>query len=203
MITLIHGLGSRVKNISLELTNEKPDSVAWTINRDCPVGHREIFPNGINGIEIIDTPCRKLVAALGSINHNLDGLPDSVNKVFDAMQLPKPEKYSLGIVLRPHFWKTKNIHEFCEEIRGALQSTNGMIPTLCGSNRFEIMSVLGERGISQLTDEMAHDLDRPIDSIRKFLLEWWRVLNCETIISNTQQTTLIWPHKFINLKTYK
>ena len=197
MITLIYGLGSRVKNIALELTNDSPDVVAWTINKDCPVGHREIFPNGIEGLEIIDVPCRRLVASMGNIKRQEFKLIETVNRVFSAMELPSQERRELGIIYRAHFWKSPPLPEFLASVKIAAEKTSGKIPTLCGSNRREFMEILGERGIAQATSEMTHDFDRSADDQRKFLLEWWRVLHCEKILSNTPQTTLIWPHQFI------
>jgi len=197
VITLINGLGSRVKNIALELTNDKPSVVAWTINKDCPVGHREIFPNGINGMEIVDVPCRKLVASMGNIKRQECKLPETVNRVFAAMELPAQERRELGVILRSHFWKTKPLTDYLTEIESAAANTSGKIPTLCGSRRREVMGILGERGIAQTTSEMTHDFDRSADEQRQFLIEWWRVLHCETILSNTQQTTLLFPREFI------
>jgi len=197
MIHLIYGLGSRVKNLSLELTNEKPSQVAWMINRDCPVGHQEIFPNGIAGIEITDVPSRRMVASMGSVKHRVEGISESVNRVFVAMELPTQERHELGVILRAHFWKVKPLTEYLAEIQSATQKTTSRIPTLCGSHRREVMEILGERGIHQTTSEMTHDFDRDADDQRQFLFEWWRILHCETILSNTPQTTLIWPHQFI------
>jgi len=197
MITLIYGIGSRVKNISLELTNEKSEVVAWTVNKDCPVGHREIFPNGIEGLEIVDVPCRRLVASMGNLHHRKEILPETVNRVFAAMELPAQERHEIGIILRAHFWKTKPLADYLSEIKTAAASTSGKIPTLCGSHRREVMEILGERGIAQSTSEMEHDLDRSANEQRQFLLEWWRVLNCEKILSNTMQTALLWPHNFL------
>jgi len=197
MIHLIYGLGSRVKNLALELTNEKPSQVAWAINRDCPVGHREIFPNGINGLEIIDVPCRRMVASMGSNRHRAEVLRESVSRVFAAMELPAQERHELGVILRAHFWKVKPLTDYLAEIKSAADTTSGKIPTLCGSNRREVIKVLGDRAILQTTHEMTHDFDRHAHNQRDFLLEWWRVLHCETILSNTPQTTLIWPHQFI------
>ena len=198
MITLIHGLGSRVKNISLELTNQNPATVLWTVNKDCPVGHRDIFPNGIEGLEIVDVPCRRLVASMGNRTHQKELIPESVNRVFAAMELPAQERCELGVILRSHFWKVKPLKDYLSEIQTAAASTSGKIPTLCGSHRREVMSILGERGIAQTTSEMSHDFDRSADDQRYFLHEWWRVLHCETILSNTPQTTLLWPHHYLN-----
>ena len=201
MITLIYGLGSRVKNISLELTNDEPDVIAWTINKDCPVGHREIFPNGIEGLEIVDVPCRKLIASMGNIKRQECKLIETVNRVFSAMELPSQERRELGIIYRAHFWKSPPLPEFLASVKIAAEKTSGKIPTLCGSHRREVMEILGDRGIPQTTKEMSHDMDRNACDQRQFLIEWWRILNCDTILSNTQQTTLTWPHEYIKKLT--
>lgn len=197
MMILIYGLGSRVKNLALELTNDEPQPVAWTINKDCPVGHREIFPNGIDGLEIVDVPCRKLVASMGNIRNRKELLPETVPRVFAAMELPAQKRRELGVILRAHFWKTKPITDYLAEIESAAANASGKIPTLCGSHRREVMEILGDRGIAQTTSEMTHDFDRSADDQREFLHEWWRVLHCETVLSNTTQTALLWPHQFL------
>jgi len=199
MIALNNGIGSRVKSISRELACPVPRRIDWIINHDCPVGFRHVFPNGIDGLDVIESEQGRRLGQVYAQNPDETRIAESVQKVFAAMELPDVGQFSLGILYRGFFWKIKPLEAFLAEIREELPKHIGLVPTLCGNARAEIMAALDGRGLPQTSNEMAHDFDRQSDSIRDFLLEWKRVVHCKTVLCNHHQTTLLWPNRFLTL----
>ena len=191
-IPLTHGLAGRVKLLSRVMAMDNPDPVAWCIGSHFTFGHREVFPNGINGVDIVDEPIGKRIGFLWNRGKtDIAKMQESTCQIFDAMDLPVVPNRELGIHFRGHRSDGKSIDDFEDEIRLSMDETTGEIVTLCDSQRARIGDILGERMIHQKTHEITHDMDREDLDVRAFLVEWWSLMNCQRIITNCPNSSLV------------
>lgn len=196
-IVLVHGLGSRVIYLSRILAIGERLEVDWCIGPECPCGHREVFPNGIPGLKITDSPVGNRIGHLWSPPVDESKLPDAISRIFAAMELPPVEPLELGIMFRGRFWDGLTIPEFEPIILSALLETSGPVATLCDSMREEVCQIIGERAMRQTSRPMAYDMDRTQSDVRPYLAEWWRLLNCRRIESNCLQSSILYPRRFL------
>lgn len=196
-IVLVHGLGSRVAYLSRILAIGDGLEVDWCIGPECPCGHREVFPNGIPGLKITDSPVGNRIGHLWNPPVDESRIPAAVRKIFAAMELPDPPKCALGIMFRGHFWDGLTLPEFAPAILSAMMETAGPIATLCDSMREEICRLIGPRAILQASRPMAADNDRRESDARPYLAEWWRLLNCRQIVTNCPQSSILYPYRFL------
>jgi hypothetical protein len=68
---------------------------------------------------------------------------------------------------------------------------------LADSHRDELRAVLGKRFVPCASRPLASDLDRDPTDVRAYLLDWWRLLNCERILTNCPLSLALWPHAFL------
>ncbi len=197
-IPLIHGLGSRVIFLSRILLSREEVTVDWCIGPECPCGHREIFPDGIEGLTITDSPVGNRVGHIWNPPVDRAILPDSIREIFSAMQLPEPPKCELGVMFRGHFWDGQTLEQFAPTVLSAVLETKGPVATLCDSTRSEVCEMIGPRAIPQTSRPMAHDMDRTESDARPYLAEWWGLLNCRRIVTNCPKSSILYPHQFLN-----
>lgn len=193
-IPLTHGLAGRVSLLSRIMAADDQRPVAWCISRHFPYGHREVFPDGIEGVDLVDEPVGTRIGYLWSGATDEGKRAEAVRRLFAAMKLPDVPRLELGILFRGHRPDGKRLAGFSDDIRAAMAETEGGIATLCDSQRAEIREILGGRMIAQATPEMTHDMDREGLDVRGFVGEWWALLNCQRIITNCPMSSLDWPH---------
>jgi hypothetical protein len=185
-------MAGRLSILSMVMAMDAPEPVAWCIGRQFPFGHREVFPNGIDGVEIIDEPIGKRIGFLWNRGKTDPSKRQyATRRIFAAMEIPTVPTRELGIHFRGHRKDGKSLDGFSPEIREAMAETAGEIATLCDSKRVEIGEILGNRMVHQTTHEMANDMDRERLDVRAFLLEWWQLLNCRRIITNCPKSSLV------------
>tara|TARA_R110000868_G_scaffold59271_1_gene181950 strand:- start:1268 stop:1801 length:534 start_codon:yes stop_codon:yes gene_type:complete len=171
---------------------DQPDPVAWCIGRHFPFSHREVFPHGIEGVDIVDEPIGKRLGFLWNRGKtDIAKMQECARQLFDAMDLPTVPKRDLGVHFRGRRADGKSLADFEDEILSAMAETTGEIATLCDSMRWPISQILGERMIPQTTHEMTHDMDREDLDVRAFLVEWWSLLNCQRIITNCPNSSIV------------
>jgi hypothetical protein len=196
-INLIHGLGSRVNYLARVIALDEGHNVDWCIGPECPCGHRVVFPNGIDGLEIFDSPVGQRIGHLWNPPVDEAKLPEAVRRIFAAMGLPPVEECELGVMFRGRFWDGLTIPEFEPAILFAMLETSGPVATLCDSLREEVCGIIGQRAMRQTSRPMAHDMDRTESDARPYLAEWWRLLNCRRIVTNCHQSSILWPFRFL------
>lgn len=180
--------------IARAIASDPAPEIDWIIGPECPCGHREVFPSGIPGVILSDSPH-------GNRRGFLWMTPEPPNpdystithRIFAAMELPAVERSELGILFRGHSWQGLTPDEFAPAILSAVAETSGPVATLCDSRRAEILATIGARAIPQESAEPDFDLDRKPEDVRLFLFEWWRLLNCRRVVSNFAGTSLLWP----------
>lgn len=196
-IPAIHGIGSRVRLIARAIASDPFPEIDWAIGPECPCGHREVFPNGIPGVILSDSPQGDRIGFLWRTSADDGKFPEAIQRIFSSMELPAVERLDLGILFRGHFWKGLTPTEFAPAIESAMLETAGPVATICDSRRAEIFATIGPRAIPQESAEPAFDLDRKPEDVRLFLFEWWRLLNCRRVVSNFAGTSLLWPMKWL------
>lgn len=196
-IPAIHGLGSRIRLIARAIASDPSPEIDWIIGSECPCGHRDVFPHGVPGVILSDSPQGNRMGFLWRTQVDEAKLPEAISRIFAAMELPDVEQSELGILFRGHFWRGLTPDEFAPAILSAVAETSGPVATLCDSRRAEILATIGPRAISQESAEPAFDLDRKPEDVRLFLFEWWRLLNCRRVVSNFAGTSLLWPIEWL------
>ncbi len=197
-VALLNGLGSRVLFLARCMSCEVVPEIDWARGPECPCYFEAVFPHGIEGLKITNSEVRNRYAFLLNLKDDKNKYKENLKRIFAAMELPEIEGHELGVIYRSHYGKTIPDKDFYEELSKAMQETSGGVPTLCDSNRANVLSFIGERAIPQTSREMKFDLDRQEDNVRPYLEEWWRVLNCKQIITNNPASTTIWPHKYLH-----
>jgi len=196
--TCLHGLGSKLIFMSRSLVLDASPAIDWAVGPECPYGHREVFPDGVPGMTITDSPVGNRIGCLWKPPVDESKLGDAYRKLFAAMNLPNPLQCELGVMFRGHFWDGQTLDEFAPAIAQAVNETTGPIATVCDSQRASVIESIGTRAIAQESAEMTHDTDRHVSSVRDYLAEWWRLLNCRRIVTNCPKSSIIHAHKFIN-----
>ena len=197
-VPAIHGLGSRVRLIARAIASDPSPEIDWAIGPECPCGHREVFPDGLPGVEMFDSPVGNRMGFLWRTPVDDNAFPDAVARIFAAMKLPATQRHDLGVVFRGLYWDAKSLEATTEEIHDALAETDGPVPTLCDSMRSEVCALIGPRAIPQTSRPMSADLDRAESDARPYLTEWWRLLQCRRIVTNCDRSSILWPHRYLH-----
>lgn len=179
--------------ISRTLAVSPNPCIDWVISRQCPVGHRVVFPDGIDGVEFIESePAGRIGCLWGEV-------PDTVSwavalkVVLAAMKIPGEKALELGVMFRGLRGNAFNFEDFLFDVRHARMASFGPIATLLDSRREEILAAIGARALHQKTRPMTHDLDREAGDVRDYLTEWMRLLSCRKVVTNTPNSAILWP----------
>jgi len=197
-VALLNGLGSRVLMLAKCMSTDVVPEIDWANGVECPCYFESVFPKGIEGLKMTNSDAGYRYGFIIDFKVDESKYRENVRRIFAAMELPKIERQELGVIYRSHYGALIPDKDFYEKLSKAMQETSGGVPTLCDSNRANVLSFIGERAIPQTSREMKFDLDRQEDNVRPYLEEWWRVLNCKQIVTNNPASTTIWPHKFLH-----
>jgi len=197
-VALLNGLGSRVLMLAKCMSTDVVPEIDWANGVECPCYFESVFPKGIEGLKMTNSDAGYRYGFIIDFKVDESKYRENVRRIFAAMELPKIERQELGVIYRSHYGALIPDKDFYEKLSKAIQETSGSVPTLCDSNRANVLSFIGERAIAQTSREMKFDLDRQEDNVRPYLEEWWRVLNCKQIVTNNPTSTTIWPHNYLH-----
>lgn len=187
-----YGIGSRIQTLAVALARE--ESVDWQINNHCPNYFREIFPDGIDGMEVHDVPPGPLTWYISRGNV---GIREALEKVWTALQLPPSDEFDLGVHYRRHHGAGLALAEFLPLVREGVAESVGMIPLLADTDRGAIIATAPERFLPQESTEMQSDMDRPECQARLYLADLSRIIRCRTIITNCPQSHAVWIRRML------
>ena len=194
----LFGIGSRVAIIAKAIAGDSRPLIDWCVNEHCPFGHRLVFPNGISGVDFVESEQGNRIGYLLDIDPKPPAIAAALLRVFSAMKIPGPEHLELGILFRGmRFDVVPDMNQFLADVQAACATTQGPVAVLADSRREEIHAAIGERGLRQQSPPMTHDLDRTAEGVREYLAEWLRLLDCKQIVTNCPGSTILWPRRFI------
>ncbi len=198
------GLGNRVAAIAHGLTMFDMMEFAWRVNDQCPASHRDIFPDGITGVEFIDNaPIGYASKMNGKRIHDCDFLPSSDKKrsafrtVIEAMTGDAYHRPQCAIVARFHRFPI-NPKESSETLAGEAARLNvGSCFILADSHRSTIAEALVRNGIDSIfpeSPEMTRDMDRDAEGVVRFCSDWKTALSAKHILSVGGKSSLLFPY---------
>jgi len=182
-----YGIGSRIRALTLALV--RGESVEWQINEHCPNSFREIFPDGIDGLDVHDVPPGPMT---WYIHRSNDGIRDALEKVWAALQLAPSEEFDFGVHYRRHHGSGISLAEFLPLVRDGVDKSTGPIPLLADADREAIISTAPGRFIPQASAEMQSDMDRPECQARLYLADLSRIIQCRSLVTNCPQSHAVW-----------
>ena len=181
-----YGIGSRL--CVLALAKSRGETLDWQINAHCPNAFHDIFPKGIDGMEVKDVPSGPLVSyAL----QNATELATGFRLVWESLALPKATPTALGIHFREHYPNSLLWETFKTKIPSSIETAQGPVAVLADARRKEITSLLSGRSIPQLSREMKFDLDRDTTSIPLYLQDLNQFLSSKTFLTNQPESCAI------------
>ena len=196
----LFGIGSRVAIIAKAIAGDAHPLIDWCVNAHCPFGHRLVFPNGIPGVDFVESEQGNRIGYLLDIDPKPPAIAAALLRVFAAMEIPDPEALELGILFRGmRFDVVPDMDPFITDVQAACATTQGPVAVLADSRREEIHAAIGDRSLRQQSPAMAHDLDRTSEGVREYLAEWRQLLACAKVVTNCPGSTIIWPRQFLNL----
>jgi len=195
----LFGIGSRVAIIAKAIAGDSRPLIDWCVNEHCPFGHRLVFPNGIPGVDFVESEQGNRIGYLLDIDPKPPAIAAALLRVFAAMEIPDPDLLELGILFRGmRFDVVPDMNQFLADVRAACATAQGPVTVLADSSREEIHAAIGERGLRQQSPPMTHDLDRTAEGVREYLAEWIRLLACNQIVTNCPGSTILWPRQYLN-----
>jgi hypothetical protein len=205
MIPLIRcgfGIGNRVTMIANALSRNESIQFVWRVNPILPLEHWEVFPNGINGVEFVDSSLkgfstrweRKVPGESWEGAGDREKANTAYSTIIEAMAGKEREGIDLAIVAR--FWRFPEADPV--ELAELASRYGSQAFILADSRREEIATELNKRGMAAILPnggEMSCDLDRSPESTLAYLSDWKTAIMAETVITHQADTSVIHPAK--------
>lgn len=199
------GIGNRVAAMANGISRHDSIGFVWRENWFCPVGWREIFPDGIPGVEIIDDAplsfaslmdgkhceawdaagdraradaayARIMAAAIGAA---APGLPFALCARFWLMARPDPDHFAAAVA----------------EVAAA--HGHRQVFMLADSRRAELAAALRGHGLEPMlpvSRALRNDRDRDAEQIRRYLSDWKTLSAARHIVCTAARgTSVIYP----------
>ena len=204
-IDCAEGLGNRVAAISNALTWHARIRFGWVVNEHCPLGWREVFPEGITGVEF--------VPGEGGETSEIGGRPGmdweaarcreharfTYGRVMAAIGPQAwPDAPAVAIVARFHRAARFDLPRLANAAgRAAHEAGEGRVFVLADQHREDI-SILLRRlwnidAVLAAAPELTEDLDRSPEATRLFIQDWQTALAARQIIALDGPTSLLHP----------
>jgi hypothetical protein len=206
------GLANRVSAMANALSRFDRIKFSWKINHECNLPLRDVFPNGVLGVEFIENAKPAHATSWdGRLCSSWDSAYDrqkaiaAYRTIMDSMagEMGEPEPFALCCRFHYAGFDVKSVLEktlFVAETHGFKK-----LFLLADSRRAELSSRLLEHGIESVlpsSSEMASDFDRTYEDQCRFLSDWKRFTGASVIVANPPVSGLIHPARSFGAKIY-
>jgi hypothetical protein len=184
-----YGIGSRLRVLTLAISRGEP--IEWQINEHCSTPFLEVFPDGINGLDVTEVHGGPTIGYFPTAGDSMQPF----RHVWESLKLTRYPSTSLGLHYRGHWIPamSRPFEHFKIFVETALEFQHNLIPLVADSMRAEIMA-LSPLIQAPESAEMADDMDRPADQTRRYLADLAHILPAERIITNVEQSSITWLH---------
>lgn len=172
--------------------------VGWVADEYCPPSPAQIFKHGIAGMEIIEIE-KPPYPPLQSTEAR-PPIAESWAHVWAALELPHMHPLPHGVHFRGHHKLGTPWETFRHQLAEYATKTSGQVAVIADSRRREIHQILGDRMVWPTSREMENDLDRDAQQTLLFLSDWSLFLNSESVITNCQSSSSMWPRQFVSTR---
>lgn len=195
------GIGNRVATMANALSRHDQIQFSWKVNSMLPMTHRQVFPDGIEGVEFLDDAPRGFATRWERHvpGESWEAAGDraradaAYGRIMEAMAgAPSPDPPPVAIIAR--FWR------FPEADAVALAeeaACHGRQVFLLADSRRDIiarhLAWVGSSAVMPAGGEMAGDMDRTPASCLAYMGDWKTATLAETIITHLRETSVTYP----------
>lgn len=200
------GLGNRVTAMANGLSRFESISFVWRNNRELPLNHEKVFPDGIPNVEFVtDSPLARSTIWGGYRCEDFDSFGDK-NKALESYQLILSRMSGKayregGIALAARFLRFPDLNVSRMALRACIEAKNRNLEDvfiLTDSRRDEVSAIIKKHGLNPIhptSPEMVIDFDRNENSMLQFMSDWKTLLNSDYIVSPDFKSSMLFPFK--------
>jgi hypothetical protein len=189
-MTLIKGLGTRIKTLTQGIALGETHFL-WVNNAHCPVDAADIFPNGVEGVEI-HTVRSPSYAHQRQPRRDMIHWAEALRMVWDSLPPMDLTTYACGIHYRGFHPRGKLWLEFQDEVARFAASTVGQVFVFADSRREELVEILGDRAVLPSAQPLRFDFDRSPQQVLAHLHDWRHFVLTEAAVSNHPRPAAMW-----------
>lgn len=199
------GIAGRVCSMANGLSRAREITFVWRVNEQCPLTHREVFPNGIPGVTFDTKATRAPATHIGPMPIDIwEAAEDreTANSAYlsiMAAMCGEARQDAPAIACFARYFRKADVPPFnLGRATGILAAQRGHSAAfvLADCNRAEIargLSVAGVAPVFPESPEMTEDMDRTGESVRAYIRDWKTLLAAKAIVCASEESGVMFP----------